>query len=254
LLLGAITGFALANTLTAISTSYAVIMVARFLGGVSAGLLWALLAGYAARMVPGHLAGRAIAVAMVGTPLALSIGVPAGTLLGALLGWRICFGVMSALTAILIAWVLWSVPDFAGEENGHQLPLARVLAMPGIRPILFATLTFVLAHNVLYTYIAPYLGASGLGDQVDRVLLAFGIAALAGIWATGVLIDRWLRRLVLGSTALFLASAVVLGVGTGRRWFIWAWSHGDWPLAARRRCSRPRRPKRRDLPRTWPSR
>ncbi|CTP82668.1 major facilitator family transporter [Xanthomonas translucens pv. phlei] len=76
----AIAGFALANTVTAVSASYPLILAARVLAGVSAGLLWALLAGYANRMVAPARQGRAIAVAMVGTPLAL--GVPAGTLLG----------------------------------------------------------------------------------------------------------------------------------------------------------------------------
>ena len=61
-------------------------MSARFIAGVSAGLLWALLAGYAARMAPDHMKGRAIAIAMVGTPLALSLGVLAGAFLGAIIG------------------------------------------------------------------------------------------------------------------------------------------------------------------------
>src|SRR5690606_36920966 len=52
LLLAAIAGFAVANTVTTLSSDYGVTMVARFLAGVSAGLLWALVAGYAARMVP----------------------------------------------------------------------------------------------------------------------------------------------------------------------------------------------------------
>jgi predicted MFS family arabinose efflux permease len=46
------------------------------------GCLWALVAGYAARLVPDHLKGRAIAIAMAGTPIALSLGIPAGTLSG----------------------------------------------------------------------------------------------------------------------------------------------------------------------------
>lgn len=89
LLLTAIAGFAVANTVTTFSTHYGLTIVARLLGGVSAGLLWALLAGYAARMVPESQKGRAIAIAMVGAPLELSLGVPAGTLLGNLVGWRI---------------------------------------------------------------------------------------------------------------------------------------------------------------------
>ncbi len=214
LLLSAIAGFAVVNTVTALSSNYAVIMAARFLAGVSAGLLWALLAGYATRMVAPHLAGRAIAVAMVGTPLALSLGVPAGTFLGAAVGWRVSFGIMTGLTIVLIGWTLWKVPDFAGETGGDRPSLRRVFTMAGIRPVLFVTLAFVLAHNVLYTYIAPYLQAAGLADQVDRVLLAFGIAALGGIWIVGMLIDRWLRAMTIASTMLFLLAAIALGIGT----------------------------------------
>ncbi len=214
LLLGAITGFAVVNTVTAVSSDYAVIMGARFLAGVSAGLLWALLAGYATRMVAPHQAGRAIAVAMVGTPIALSLGVPAGTFLGGTVGWRVSFGIMTALSVALIGWTLWKVPDFAGETGGDRPSLRRVLTMPGIRPILFVTLTFVLAHNILYTYIASYLHGAGLAGQVDRILLAFGIAAFGGIWVVGVRIDRWLRGLSIASVMIFLGGAILLGVGT----------------------------------------
>lgn len=52
LLLTALAGFVLANTVTALSTDFSLILLARSLAGVSAGLLWALLAGYAARLVP----------------------------------------------------------------------------------------------------------------------------------------------------------------------------------------------------------
>ncbi len=88
-MLTAIVGFLLFNTVTALSGSYAVLLTARFLSGIAAGLAWGLLAGYARRMVSPHLQGRALALAMVGTPVALSFGVPAGTVLGAAVGWRV---------------------------------------------------------------------------------------------------------------------------------------------------------------------
>ncbi|MBT2771087.1 MFS transporter [Halomonas sp. ISL-60] len=219
LLLAAIIGFAIANTITTLSTNYVLTMAARFLAGVAAGLLWALLAGYAARMVPEHLKGRAIAIAMVGTPLALSLGVPAGTFLGALVGWRICFGIMSLLALILVVWVRVKVPDFAGQSSGKRLTLKQVFVLPGIRSVLFAVLAFVLAHNILYTYIAPFLMNANLAERTDLVLLVFGIAALVGIWVIGILIDRHLRVLTLASTVLFGLAALVLGVA------------GDMPLA-----------------------
>lgn len=212
LLLAAIVGFAVANTVTTFSTSYTLTLVARFLAGVAAGLLWALLAGYASRMVPEHLKGRAIAIAMVGTPLALSLGVPAGTLLGNLVGWRVCFAMMSLLALMLIVWIRLKVPDFAGQATGKRLSLGQVFTLPGIRPVLFVVLTFVLAHNILYTYIAPFLSAAGMAERTDLVLLVFGMTALLGIWVIGVLIDRHLRILTLASIALFALTAIVLGL------------------------------------------
>ncbi|MCQ3003501.1 MFS transporter [Pseudomonas syringae] len=207
LLLIAIGGFAVVNSITALSDDYGVTLVSRFFAGVFAGLLWSLLAGYASRLVPEHLRGRAIAVAMVGTPLALSIGIPAGTLLGSVIGWRWAFGIMSLLSLGLVIWARLSLADFPGQTQQQRLSIRQVFVLPGIRPVLLTTLMFVLAHNVLYTYIAPLLEPAGLSEQIDRVLLAFGVAALGGIWLVGVLIDRWLRELVLISIALFLLTA-----------------------------------------------
>lgn len=230
LLLAAIIGFLLANTITAISGSYGLTLVARFVAGVSAGLLWALAAGYAARMAPDHLKGRAIAIAMSGTPVALSLGVPAGTFLGAVIGWRACFGLMSGLTVILVIWVLAKVPDFAGEPTGLRRSLKSVFMLPGIRPVLFVVLAFVLAHNILYTYIAPFLDAAGMVERTDAVLLVFGIASLVSIWIVGVLIDRRLRELTLFSTTLFGLSAAALWMWNDVPTVIYA-AAGGWGLA-----------------------
>jgi predicted MFS family arabinose efflux permease len=208
----AIGGFAVVNTITAVSSNYALTLGARFFAGVFAGLLWAMLAGYASRMVPEQLRGRAIAVAMVGTPLALSLGVPAGTFLGASVGWRYTFGIMSVLTIVLTGWVLWKVPDFPGQSSERRLPLRKVLAIPGLRSVLFVTCAFVLAHNVLYTYIAPVLVPAGMAESIDVVLLVFGVSSLAGIWFIAAMIDRWLRELVLVSTAGFAMAALALGL------------------------------------------
>lgn len=212
LLLLALAGFVVANTVTAFSVNYVITMAARFLAGVSAGLVWALLAGYAARMVPDEKKGRAIAIAMVGTPLALSLGVPAGTLLGSLIGWRMCFGIMSVMAVGLMVWVRIRVPDFAGLAAGKRLPLRQILTLAGVRPVLFVVLTFVLAHNIFYTYIAPFLASVGMAERTDLILLVFGVASLLGIWVIGVFVDLYLRLLTLISTVLFALSAFVLGV------------------------------------------
>jgi predicted MFS family arabinose efflux permease len=40
----------------------------------------------------------------------------------------------------------------------------------------------------------------------------FGLSAIVGIWITGVLVDRWLRVLVLASLGAFAAAAAALGI------------------------------------------
>lgn len=211
-LLLAIGGFLLFNSITAWSSSYPLTLVARFFAGVSAGLAWSLIAGYARRMVAPKLQGQALAVAMVGTPVAMAMGLPLGTWLGGLMGWRTTFGLMSLLTVALVGWVLAKVPDFPGQAGSARLPLKRVFTTPGVRPVLAVVITWILAHNLLYTYIAPFVAPAGLGSQVDLVLLAFGVSALLGIWLTGKLVDRHLRGAVLGSLATFAAVAVVFGI------------------------------------------
>ncbi|WP_164706930.1 MFS transporter, partial [Pseudomonas viridiflava] len=109
--------------------------------------------GYARRMVVPQLQGRAMAIAMVGTPIALSLGVPLGTWLGGFMGWRMAFGLMSGMTLVLIAWVLTKVQDYPGQSSSERMALRQVFFTPGVRSVLGVVFTWMLAHNILYTYV-----------------------------------------------------------------------------------------------------
>lgn len=127
---------------------------------------------------------------------------------------------MSATTLVLIGWVVWKVPDFAGQAMGKRLSIRAVFLIPGVRPILAVIFAWMTAHNILYTYIAPFAARAGISDRVDLLLLGFGVAALLGIWAIGLLVDRMLRTLVLASLIGFAAVTLLLGIA------------GDIPLIA----------------------
>ncbi|MCA8089736.1 MFS transporter [Burkholderia anthina] len=215
LLIAALAGFVVSNALTAASPYYALTLAARFVAGMSAGLLWALLAGYASRMVDDALRGRAIAVAMLGVPVAMSIGIPAGTALGAALGWRVAFACITLAALALIAWVRLRVPDYPGQPAGAREPVLGVMRLPGVRPVLIVMFAYVLAHNMLYTYIAPFLAGLRMGGQVEAVLAVFGVASLLGIALTGAWIGAALRGLTLASIALFGLAALMFGAGGG---------------------------------------
>ncbi|NYB28301.1 MFS transporter [Pantoea agglomerans] len=231
-LLLAVGTFLIFNTITTLSSSYWLTMAARFMSGVAAGLAWGILAGYARRLVPAEMQGRALAIAMVGIPVALSLGTPAGAWLGSMMGWRVPFGIMAALAVILFIWTWVAVPDLPGQQADRRLPVWQVFQMPGVRPVLAVIFLWMTAHNILYTFIGPFLQLSGLTGNVGLILLIFGIAALIGIWITGMLVDRHLRNLVLLSLVALAAVSVALAAGMREQIvvfvavIVWGWSFG----------------------------
>lgn len=213
-LISALITFALANGVIALVDNFAVILIARFVAGVGAGLIWSNLGGYAARLVPEQFQGKAIAIAMAGIPAALSLGLPLGTTLGDAAGWQATFGVSAALSVVLVAWVFIALPNLEGVPAGGHVPIATILRTRGVRAIVLVIAGYMIAHNILYTYIGPLAAAAGAGGELELVLLVFGVAALLSIWGTGAFVDPHHRRLMMTSTVLFGASALLLAFVT----------------------------------------
>ena len=90
------------------------------------------------------------------------------------------------------------------------MPLGTVWRLPGVRSTLLVMALYVLAHNVLYTYIEPLAILANAQHWLDRVLLAFGVAAVAGIGIAGWGVDRHLRALVWAAVAGFVLAVAGL--------------------------------------------
>jgi predicted MFS family arabinose efflux permease len=212
-LVGALATFAVANAVTFTVDSFAVILVARFVAGVGAGLVWSTIGGYAARISPESLRSRAVTIALAGTPVALALGLPVGTLVGSIAGWQATFGLTALASVLVIGWAFVALPALANDDQ-HAVDFGAILRAPGVKPILVVVAGFVVAHNVLYTYIGPLAVAAHLGDQLVPLLLVFGVSALVSIWVTGIFVDPHHRRLMVASTVLLALSALVLGLAT----------------------------------------
>lgn len=210
LLLTAMGGFAVVNMITALSSLYWLTLCARLLAGTFGGIVWALLVGYAVRLAPERLAGRAIAIAGGGAPLALSVGVPAGTWFGTLFDWRAPFGLMSLLALALVVGILAMLPDPSADGRAKPASVSTIVKLPGLTAIFGTMFVIVFAHNCLYTYIAPFLALSGLDSRVGSVLLVFGLAAMVGLWIAGSLVDRHLRATILFGLVALGAAALAL--------------------------------------------
>lgn len=115
------------------------------------------------------------------------------------------------------------------------MPLARVAVLPGLPAVLSVTLFLLLGHQVMYTYVAPFAAHAGFG-RTDVVLLVFGTATVAGIWITGVLVDRRLRATLLAALAVCAAVMPALGLNAqAPPCFSARWPCGAWRSAVRPR-------------------
>lgn len=213
LLLIAITGLVVANTVTALSPVIALALVSRFVAGAFSGVIWGMLAAYGRRISPPGRAGLSLSIVSAGAPVGFAFGTPLGSWLGTAFDWRWSFGGLTLLGVVVFVLVASIVPDAAPAPAGARLPLGRVFRIPGIAVILAVIAAWMLAHNTIYTYVSPYLRAGGSGLGVDVTLLIYGIASIGGIVVTGALLDRHPRALLHGSVAVFVVAGIVLLVG-----------------------------------------
>ncbi|WP_168195294.1 MFS transporter [Cryobacterium sp. LW097] len=213
LLLGAILGLIVANTVTAVSSDVILSLGSRFVAGAFSGIVWGMLAAYGRKISPPRQAGLSLAIVSAGAPVGFALGTPLGSWLGSAFDWRWAFVGLSVVAVIAGLLIALCAPDADGQPGTARLPLVRVLRIPGITVILAVIFTWMIAHNTIYTYIAPYLRATGSDLAVDVQLFLFGVASIVGIVLTGALLDRHPRPLLHGSVLLFIVAAVILWAG-----------------------------------------
>lgn len=200
---------ALANFLAALAPGYWLMMVSRVLLGLVIGAFWSIGASLASRLVPEAQAGRATAVIFAAVPLGSVLGVPTGTLLGQLAGWRAVFVVMGGLTLVVLAALVVSLPPLPPRSVTRLGVLRGLLGVSGVRVAIAVTFLVVTAHFATYTYVTPFLEeVTGAGPRaITLFLLAYGVAGILGNFLAGA----WVRRAPRGT---FAAAAGAIAVVT----------------------------------------
>ncbi|MEU9143357.1 MFS transporter [Streptomyces sp. NPDC048349] len=177
-----------ANLAAALAPTFAVVLAARVLVGVSVGGFWAVAGGLAVRLVPPPHVGRATALVFGGVPTASVLGVPAGTLLGELGGWRTAFAAVGALGLVALTALLLLLPPLppTGQITFARLP-ALLRSNPGVRAGVVVTFLVVTGQFAAYTFVRPILqDVSGIdAAYVSTLLLGYGVAGVAGNFLAG---------------------------------------------------------------------
>ncbi|MYU53576.1 MFS transporter [Streptomyces sp. SID7805] len=241
LMLGAfVLVLALANFLAAVASSYWLVLISRVMVGVTIGGFWSIGAGLAGRLVPAESVGRATSVIFSAVPLGSVLGVPLGTFIGDIAGWRTTFLAMGFFTLCVLVMLLLTVPALPAGRVTRLNVLAGMLRSLNTRFALMVTFLVVLAHFGTYTYVTPFLEqvthlSSGL---ITVFLLVFGAAGIAGNFLGGSAVVRYPRATFAAAAAMIAGATLLLPVlgkwdlGALALLTVWGVAYGAVPVCS----------------------
>jgi predicted MFS family arabinose efflux permease len=231
---------AAADFLAAAAPQYWTMMISRVLVGLVIGAFWAIGAGLAPRLVAQRHVSRAGAMILGAVPLGSVLGVPAGTFIGNLWGWRAAFVAMGVLTIGIVAALVAVLPTLPAETPTTAAVLRTTLRGTGTRVGLLVTFLIVTAHFSTYTYVTPFLQevTHAPAATITVYLLGYGVAGVVGNFVGGATVTRGLRATLCLAAAMIAGATLLLpllgrtDVGAIVLLVVWGLAYGAVPVCA----------------------
>jgi MFS transporter, DHA1 family, inner membrane transport protein len=206
--------FIIGNSIAAVSTSFGLLLAARIITAFSHGVFFSIGSTIAADLVPEHKRASAIAFMFTGLTVATVTGVPLGTFIGQMFGWRATFWGVALLGVVGIIASAILIP-----KNIKDAPPSKIsdqIKILGNGPLLLAFAITALGYGgtfVAFTYLTPILqDITGFSPKVVSViLLVYGIAVAIGNSIGGKAADKNPLKALLW---MFIIQAIILVVLT----------------------------------------
>jgi predicted MFS family arabinose efflux permease len=181
------------------------------LAGALQGLFLAAAFTTATAVVSKDRVGRALAIVIAGFSISTVLGLPLGVLVGSVLGWRGALGMVAGFALLAAGMAIAVVPSVPGSRVSAASGLRHALA-PRVLAMLALSLTLFAAPGAVMSYLVPLLehvtGVSG--PLASMILVAYGIANVAGSFLGGRLADNDAARALVVVTLGLATSAAVL--------------------------------------------
>ena len=211
LLLGLVAVFTLGQVACALAPGFTSMLALRIAVAVAHGTYFGVAMVVATGLVSDERRGMAVALVLAGLTVSGIVGVPAGTAIGNLWGWRATFWAMTALGVVAAFAIALLIPatKIAAPRPASLGREIGVLGRQQVWTSLIVMLMLMLAQFVPYTYITPLLQTvTGLSaGTVPWVLLASGVGAMLGVFIGGKVAGH---RLMTALIAMLAMQAVVM--------------------------------------------
>lgn len=214
LVLVLLVAFVVANAASGLMPTLELTLLARFLAAVPHGAYFGVASLLAARIMGPGRQGAGIALALSGLTVANVIGVPAGTWLGQVAGWRWTYVAVAAifLVTLVLAWLL--LPRYPGDPSrSARSELAafrsgRLWLMIAVACVGFG------GFFAVYSYAAELVTReAGLPESaIAWLLAAIGVGMTIGNVVGGWASDRSNRVTIVVGFSGFIVVLVLLGL------------------------------------------
>jgi len=216
--------FTLGQALCALAPGFAVLLVIRFLIAFAHGAYFGVAAVVATRLVPPERRGSAVALLLAGITVANILGVPAGTAIGNIFGWRATFWAVGGLSLLSLAVIAAFVPKAAADEAAAPdfRSELRVLTRQPVYLSFALIIVAIIGQFALFSYIAPLLiSVTGIAESnVPWLLLVVGLGSTIGVLLGGRLADWKLMPTLIGMLVLQAVVYALLGFFIRSPWFV----------------------------------
>ncbi|HTX97199.1 MAG TPA: MFS transporter [Mycobacterium sp.] len=200
--------------ISALGPNFAVLAAGRVLCAVTHGLLWAVIAPIATRLVPPSHAGRATMSIYVGTSLALVLGSPLTAAMSLMWGWRLAVVCLTVVAALVTVAARVMLPEMVLTEDqlAHVGPRSRHHRNGRLITVSVLAMIAVTGHFVSYTFIVVVIRkVVGVGGaNLAWVLAAYGLAGLLSVPLVARPLDRRPKRAIIACMAGLTAPFMVL--------------------------------------------
>ena len=212
------------------------LLIVRLLMGISANSYGVLAISTILALSPKDRQGRSLAFYIMGSSLALVIGIPLTRALSAVLDWRSIFWILNAMMLLSLVYFLKYLPKADHEATKLDLKNELQFFKDGKTLLLLAyTLTMFMGYNAFYTYATPYLLLlfPSIEPLMSLILVGLGLASFTGNLLGGHVSDAigYAKSMMLGAVLQTAAMLLIL-VSQPSKWlsvlFIIVWLMSAW--------------------------
>lgn len=187
LLLILVSIFIISNIIAATAPNFEVLLLSRLLSASMHAPFFGVMMSLAMAISPPHKKTSAISLVNGGLVIAVMLGVPFGSYIGAVLDWRIVFWIIVALGLVNLLGLIFITPNY---KNGEVPKISTELTALKDKNVIMLIITIVLGYSgvfTAYTFLEPMLreiaNMSDLG--VTFSMLMFGTFAVIGNFSAG---------------------------------------------------------------------